>query len=746
MAGALQGIRVIDFGQYIAGPMAAMFLADQGADVIRIDPPGGPRYNTPANATWNRGKRSIVLDLKKPEDLATAKQLVATADVVVENFRPGVMDRLGLGHAAMSAANPRLIYCALPGFGSDDPRAGLKAWEGVLRAATCAFSQRPGTPRRHGPATRPVYSALPFSSSYAAFLAAVSVAFSVHARERSGVGQHIEIPLFDATFTAIGSRGLRYHDAKLPPVHFNWSRQLPTGDNRWFMYVHGNKRFEAFIKEIGLSEHRDAGVSAEELGKRFDEVFTKKTAMEWEAFCEGVGTEGGSCNTSAEWLKHPQALESKIIADFEDPELGRFRGPGISPRLSDTPGEVRSPRPKPDQHRAEILAELGSRKAAGAVSEKELKSALQGIKVLDLCIILAGPTCGRTLAEFGADVIKIDSPHRNPVQSHNDINRAKRSILLDLKTKEGLEIFWKLVDQADVVLQNMRKGVADTLGIGYEAIKARRPGIVYASLNTFGQLGPYALRPGHEQIAQAISGMQLRYGGYDKPALAPYPVNDYGTGLLGAYAVALALVNRNKTGKGQHVDSALAYTATLLQSAYLQDFAGKKWDEPAGQDALGTGPLYRAYEGKDGWLFLAAKDGGLARSAEFRDLAGKPEAEIEKALEQRIKTMVVDELVASLQKADVGAYRILLDSNALMDDPLVKSRGLSLTREHDEVGRVTTTGPAPRLSRTPLVVGRPAPKPGSDAKSILGDVGMAAEYDRLVTEKVIVVDGISSLS
>jgi crotonobetainyl-CoA:carnitine CoA-transferase CaiB-like acyl-CoA transferase len=108
--------------------------------------------------------------------------------------------------------------------------------------------------------------------------------------------------------------------------------------------------------------------------------------------------------------------------------------------------------------------------------------------------------------------------------------------------------------------------------------------------------------------------------------------------------------------------------------------------------------------------------------------------------------MAVDELVASLQKADVGAYRIQLDSNALMDDPLVKSRGLSLTREHDEVGRVTTTGPAPRLSRTPLVAGRPAPKPGSDAKSILGDVGMAGEYDRLVQQKVIVVDGISSLS
>ena len=112
MPSVLEGLRVIDFGQYIAGPMAAMLLGDQGADVIRIDPPGGPRWNTPANATWNRNKRSIVLDLKNDADRETARQLIAGADVVIENFRPGVMDRLGLGAAAMTATdvNPRLVY------------------------------------------------------------------------------------------------------------------------------------------------------------------------------------------------------------------------------------------------------------------------------------------------------------------------------------------------------------------------------------------------------------------------------------------------------------------------------------------------------------------------------------------------------------------------------------------------------------------------------------------------------------
>src|SRR2546423_5208960 len=118
MPGALIGMRVIAFGQYIAGPLTAMLLGDQGADVIHVDPPGGPVWNTPANATWNRGKRSISLDLKQPDDVDVARRLMASADVVIENFRPGVMARLGLGAETAMAANPQLIYCALPGFAS----------------------------------------------------------------------------------------------------------------------------------------------------------------------------------------------------------------------------------------------------------------------------------------------------------------------------------------------------------------------------------------------------------------------------------------------------------------------------------------------------------------------------------------------------------------------------------------------------------------------------------------------------
>src|SRR5216683_1341597 len=134
--GALDGLRVIDFGHYIAGPLAAVMLADQGADVIHVDPPNGPAWNTDADAFLQRGKRRISLDLKSAPDRETARRLVDSADVLIENFRPGVMDRLGLGAEAATERNPRLVYCSIPGFAPDDPRAGMQGWEGILDAAT----------------------------------------------------------------------------------------------------------------------------------------------------------------------------------------------------------------------------------------------------------------------------------------------------------------------------------------------------------------------------------------------------------------------------------------------------------------------------------------------------------------------------------------------------------------------------------------------------------------------------------
>ena len=759
MAGALDGIRVIDFGQYIAGPMAAMLLADQGADVVRIDPPDGPRWDTAANATWNRGKRSIALDLKSEGDLATARRLIESADVVVENFRPGVMDRLGLGTEAMSELNPGLIYCSMPGFATDDPRAQVAAWEGIVGAATGTYGSR----LTGGTSPQPVYTAVPISSVYAAFQGAMSVAFALNARDRDGLGQRVEVPLFDATFTAIGSRVHRVHNAPavaIPRGAFSWSTQFECEDDKWVYFMTGNTRTKDVAAAAGISDWWDRGLFdrerlaadddlAKEQAERTPELFKTRTAQQWEDLVAGAGGECAVCNTTEEWLEHPHALGSEIIIEAQHPDLGTIKQPGINVRMSETPGSIRWPAPKLDAHRDEILAELeatnGAAPAASGDIESTMRAALDGVKVLDLCIILAGPTCGRTLAEFGADVIKIDDPNRGTIVFHNDVNRGKQSLLLDLKSEDGIALFWELVDQVDVVVQNYRKGAVERLGIGYEEVRKRRPDIIYASLNAYGHVGPWADRPGHEQLGQAVTGMQRRFGGDGKPTLQPFPVNDYGTGLMGAYGVALALHHRNRTGQGQHVDSALAYTATMLQSPFMIGYEGKQWDEPAGQQQQGSGPLHRVYEASDGWLFIGARDDELPRLDSVDGLSGIDRLAgdvLVDALASRFSSQPVDTWVTRLTAAGIGASPVVMDARSLVDDPWVIEHGLVVTREHEGIGLVTTNGPATRLSRTPVRPGAPAAKPGADAAAILDQYALGDRLDALVESGAVVLDGV----
>jgi crotonobetainyl-CoA:carnitine CoA-transferase CaiB-like acyl-CoA transferase len=246
-----------------------------------------------------------------------------------------------------------------------------------------------------------------------------------------------------------------------------------------------------------------------------------------------------------------------------------------------------------------------------------MSSVLDGVRVIDFGQYIAGPLAGMLLADQGADVIRVDPPG-GPMwdtPANATWNRGKRSILLDLKSEAGRDVFWRLLADADVVAQNYRAGKLDKLGLSYEQVRQRKPDIIYASLNAFGHLGPWAERPGHEQFAQAATGMQCRFGGDGPPMVQPNPINDYGTGFMGAYAVALALLHRLRTGEGQHVDTALAYTAMTHQSPFMHVYAGKRWDEPSGQDRLGSGPLHRAYRARDGWFCIGARLTDLPRLA-----------------------------------------------------------------------------------------------------------------------------------
>jgi crotonobetainyl-CoA:carnitine CoA-transferase CaiB-like acyl-CoA transferase len=755
MTGPLDGLRVVDFGQYVAGPLAGVLLADQGADVIHVDPPGGPRWAGVADAFLNRGKRRAVLDLKWPGDLAAARRLAATADVVIENFRPGVLRRLGLDLDEIRKQSPALITCSLPGFGTGDPRAGVRGYEGVIAAATANCTPRAGEEPPGWDPERPTYSALPLASNFAAYLAATSIVMALIARRRTGRGQRIEVPLFDAMFTLIGHSGAYADERGLRPprpIHGRGAGAFRCRDGRYVQFDTSSARHLAwFARAAGLLGRLDPELldlesnARPEVNERLHAALRKefltRTAAEWEEIGNAAGAAIGFVRTPAEWIGTDHARRSHAVARVTDPELGTIWCAGVPVALSDFPDPPVRPRRPAGADTAAVLAELDSQPAPGAAGpehsggpEPGLAQPLSGIRVLDLGLALAGPTCGRILAEFGASVVKIGNPAAG-VGGY--LNRGKESLLLNLGTVAGRQVYWRLVDHADVVLENFTPGTAGRLAIGYDEVRARRPDLVYTSISCYGAGGPWTPWRGWERQGQAVTGIMERT---ELPSvLGPYNIVDIGTGILGAFATALALYHRQSTGRGQFASASLAQTATYHQAVFMFDFAGYRPAEPRGYFTLGESPLQRYYRAADRWFFLAARPEDVPALAEVTgtpELARRTGAALETALETAFATAGAQDLVARLADAGVAAH-VVVPVDRLMTDAVVRARGLSVTQEVTGVGNCTMPGVSPRLSDTPALAGHPPRRPGEDASQVLSSVGLAGRLDALEHDWVI---------
>jgi crotonobetainyl-CoA:carnitine CoA-transferase CaiB-like acyl-CoA transferase len=731
---------VVDFGQWLAAPLVSVWLADAGADVIRVDPPGGPRWVHPANAMLQRGKRSIVLDLKAGRDRDIAQQLVARADIVVEGFRPGVMDRLGLGAAAMVAAHKRLIYCSIPAFSADDPRARIAGWEGVVEAAAGLYLFPGCIPMNYvGDRTgEPIFSALPLASSYGAFVAAHSIAAALIARERSGHGQRVEVPLYDATFELIGANVMKSERPRPAPTAPKVGLEHPQlghyrcADGKWLeLCLFQDKHLRWFADAFLPQEYIDDGMGDAErmltdpelqirARERYARLFASRPARDWEiAINEESGASAALCQTAEEWLTiDSHARDSGAVIELDDHQYGPTAQAGFPIRMSRTPWNVSFARRPLDTDREEILAELTYPRddpmGLPPATDEDTTQALSGFRVLDMAQVLAGPTVARILAEYGAEVVKVHSLVDRQLAMHLYTNSGKSSIMLNLKTSEGMDVFRKLSNDADVIVQNFTRGVADRMGIGETTVREYNADVVYVSISAFGYEGYRGGWRGREQLGQGPTGIQVRVGGDGEPVMSPYPLNDYGSANLAAFGTLLALYHRLRGGAAQHVQSSLTHSGTFLQIPFMVAFPGRHWNEPAGPQAKGWGPWDRLYAGSDEWFYLCAPNGLDA----VPDLAGLNEEQLAKLFRSAPAREWVDRLVA----ADVGAH-VLVDQSDLMDDPVALARGLVVDREHPGEGRVRMAGPSARLSRTPARATRPAGRPGTDTHSVLEGLG-----------------------
>jgi len=814
----LSHLRVIDFGQYMAGPAAAMMLADLGAEVFRIDPPGGPRWASPAAAMLNRGKKCMSLDLKTESGLRQALSLVSSADVLIENFRPGVMDRLGLGPAAVRESNPGLVYLSMPGFSSADAdMRGVKAWEGII-AASCGQYSDMGL-NRVLMGIEPSFSPLPMASAYAAVLGAAATTLALSSRAMDGAGDHIEVPLASAFMEGLAYNAQnvenypeRYKSNREKeierrrdsgqPMDMSYEglqelldpfyRNYRCSDGRLLYVVaasHGMHP-ERILRKLGLWESlvaeglplHDAYLDvadypdgddctlrsyplnqhwADRVSGLLAKTFETKTAFEWEKILGDERTPVAAQRTSAEWMASEHALDSGSILVVSDPDHGTMKQIGNMAWLAaDARSAVtKTPRATADAgsispHPAPVGTVPGS--AAGW---------LDGLRVVDLTNVIAGPTIASTLARFGAEVVSIGSvqPTMDPWNSiifGMQAGRGKRSLLMDLKTADGRDALDRLLVWADVVTINAVDRQLEGIGLGAERIAALNPRLIVCQLDCYGGplRGPRSDYPGYDDLVQASTGVMTRFGGSpDTPEEhAHFGTIDVLGGFSAVLSIGAALIQRNVTGRGDIARTSLCAAGQLIQAPFMYDFDGREpFDEPSGRHITGSGPLNCAYQANDGWLFVAAEAeriGSLAQLLGLNQLDLDMPKETSRILAARFARGTVAASVALLRGADFGAcaldkMRAVRDRHLTAEadgPPNLNGPTFAFIRhDHHPSGRaVDLVAPnAIRPASALIVIPGPAPKPGTHSRTILHEIGFTTvEIDDMVNNG-IVADG-----
>jgi crotonobetainyl-CoA:carnitine CoA-transferase CaiB-like acyl-CoA transferase len=378
MPGALDGVRILDLSWGIAGSLGVLFLAEQGADVIKVEPPGGdPMRSYDGFAVWNRSRRSVTVDLKSADGLAAFQQLADTADVLVETFRPGVTDRLGIGYDALHARNERLIYASCPAYPEGHRLADQPGYDALVQASSGQQWEQPGW--RLGP----IFLHMPMPSMGAMFLVPTGILAALVAREETGRGQHVRTSLLQGAF--LYTTQIWTHADKAPGDFWTvMSKSYPAGSHQQMVFevahdqwVHtsmmsGMTPIKSQDELLGVAEvgnnEQFGMLSAEERGAFTDMRSVAYSKHERDPLIDSFRENNHSIEAIVPMgaalggdghEPHAQLVANGMVATVEDPELGTTTQVGVPVHLAGTPGAIQGPRPTPGQHNAEIWGELG---------------------------------------------------------------------------------------------------------------------------------------------------------------------------------------------------------------------------------------------------------------------------------------------------------------------------------------------------------------------------------------------------
>ena len=632
---ALNDLRVIDLSTVAAAPSLGQTLGDHGADVIKIEPPAGDETRrmgplkgatNPQFIGMNRNKRGIALDLSKDAGQQILLKLLEGADVLIDNFKTGTMEKWGIGYQAVLAERfPQLIHCRITGFGANGPLGGLPGYDGIGQA----FGGLTGlNGEANGEAIR---IPTPQADLVTGLYATIGLLAALEERSHSGRGQLVEVSLMDSSISLLYPYATDwfYGDKKVQPrMGSENPTQSPhtvikTVTGYIFMGHFNDEQLNACCKILNnaaLADDKKFSTENSRILNRQAFINELKRLLENKNHIKiaeqllAAGVPAGAALTAPETFNHPQIKDQNLLLEGEN----NFKAIGIPVKLSRTPGQLRRLPPDFGEHNTQVLSEAGYTAADIQLLQKnkilfgknntnthtanqshpptppnkvtvkttESNSSLAGLRIIDLSLHLSGTWGTQILGDLGADVIKVESEQGDPTRTEGipldsemsshfvALNRNKRSLCLDLQQIKHRNELLKQIEQADVLIENFPKGMMEELGLGYETtLKNRFPQLIYCRITAFGDTGPLANGPLDEGVGQAMSSlMSINGAPAGAPLKIPDPISSTSTGMVAASGILLALHERHQSGLGQKVECSQLSATITMQNPFGPDW------------------------------------------------------------------------------------------------------------------------------------------------------------------------------
>jgi crotonobetainyl-CoA:carnitine CoA-transferase CaiB-like acyl-CoA transferase len=642
--GALDGVRVLDLADE-SGALCGKLLADMGADVIKVEPPGGARmrgigpfYGGDADASmffWhdNTNKRSVTLDLDADDDRERFVRLARTADIIIETAAPGSLEAMGLGYGTLGASNPRLTLVSITPFGQTGPYRNYRGSD-LIGQATGGMVFVNGFP---GEAPLPGFGPQAYHS--ASTYGAIGALLALLARERTGRGQWIDVSIQECVAAAVehaSSFFLQNGTTAERQGSLHWTRYFRVGKCRdgyvmhctlgdWTSLIEWVKA-DGKAQDLAEPAWNDFNHRRDHCQHLFDVLDEWATAFSVAELVDGAQLRRipyAPVLPPETLPENPQLKDRGFFVPVHHPELGAtLTYPGAPYVFSRTPWRIRRRPPLLGEHNEEVLAEVeqsllpdpppfaevltgeGNKKPTTHHSTLTTQHsplnthrALAGVRIIDFTWVVAGPVATRILADHGAEVIKIERRDALDFGSRRagltgNLNRSKQSIVLNMSTPRGVELAQQLIATADVVIDNFSARVMRNWGLDHEHLRRIKPDIIAVSMSGFGSTGPWQDYVSYGPTLQALAGytLSMRHPGRE-PAGWGFSYSDMAGGSSGALAVLIALWHRRRTGEGQCVDlSQFENLVTLLGPDLLQILVSRALEPPCAAPPS-AGPL-----------------------------------------------------------------------------------------------------------------------------------------------------------